>query len=720
MKVTFNLAACVAVGAVELALATLGVVAYRNTGQLAATTGAITHGHVIIERAVQVLARLDEAEADERAYILTGDPRYLEPCNASLKALDEALADLEDLTRVDPDQPRGLGELREPLSRTRHAIQEAIHRRDAGDLDAGRTRVLLAQETTSRDEVGQVTKALADTETARVRQREDEAAALGRDTRDTILLGHGLLVVVLAFAGAVLYSQVRGRRLGEERYRRLVEMCPDAILLVRDGRVVFANGAGGGLLGGPPDQLVGRSPFDLVAPESSAAVRDRLDRVLVTGQPAPPGEVKVIRRDGSAVDVELVAGCFPDGDGTSLQMVLHDVSPRKELEARSLRAQRLESIGTLAGGIAHDLNNVLTPILMAAQLLHKDRPEAQRQELLSTVQASAERGADLVRQLLSFAGGAEGAHEAVSLRPVVREVEKLLTHTLPKSIRLRVEVAPDPGAVSGDPTQLAQVLMNLCVNARDAMPQGGTLTVGAATTSVTEEQARLNAGSRPGPHVVLSVTDTGGGIAPEIIDRIFDPFFTTKERGKGTGLGLSTVLGIVRSHGGFVNVYTEPGKGSRFTIYLPALEKAPAAAAPPGRRDLPEGRGEVVLVIDDEQPILVTARATLEAHGYRVLTAARGAEGVEVYRKSGAVRAVLLDMMMPGLDGPATMRRLLEIDPRAQIIAASGLKAPDRVAAAVAAGAINFLPKPYTDEQLLRALAEILRHSGEQPEAPAP
>ena len=507
--------------------------------------------------------------------------------------------------------------------------------------------------------------------------------------------------------------------MGEERYRRLVELCPDAILIVRGGRVVFANGACLKLVGATEEQLVGRSPFDIIQPDSRSAVRARLQEVVASSRPTTsPLEAKVTARQGGPVDVEVAASPFADQGGTAVQVVLHDVTERKRLEARFFRTQRLESLGMLAGGIAHDLNNVLTPILMAVKLLQKDRSPAQRQELLTTAQTSAERGAEMVRQLLSFAGGVEGPREPLHLKPVVREVQTLMTHTLPKSVRIRVDLPPDLWLVAGDQTQLAQVLLNLCVNARDAMPQGGALTISAANTTVSEELARNNDGARPGPHVVLAVTDTGTGITPDVLDKIFNPFFTTKEQGKGTGLGLSTVLGIVRSHGGFVNVYSELGKGSRFAVYLPALERHAATPVPEDRTDLPRGQGELILVIDDEEPILLTARAMLESHGYRTMTAARGAEGIELYRRSGEVRAVILDMMMPGLDGPATMRKILEINPKARIIAASGLKATGRVAEAVAEGARAFLQKPYTDEQLLWALAEILRSSGEHVPAP--
>ncbi len=534
----------------------------------------------------------------------------------------------------------------------------------------------------------------------------------------TVELTLGLLVLLLAVAAAALYGEVRGRRRSEERYRRLVELCPGAMLIVRDGRVAFVNDAGLRLLGARPEQLLGGSPLDVLHPDSRAAVSRRFDELLAGGGAGPPLQERVVRPDGTVVDVELAASRFADGSGPALQVLLYDVSERRRLEAESFRAQRLDSIGLLAGGIAHDLNNVLTPILMAVKLLHKERPEAQRRELLETVRASAERGAELVRQLLTFAGGAAGPREPVPIKPIVREVQKLLGHTLPKSVRVRAEVAPDLGMVLGDPTQLTQVLLNLGVNARDAMPQGGTLTLTAANTAVTEDEARRHDGARPGPHVLLAVTDTGCGIAPEVLDKIFDPFFTTKERGRGTGLGLSTALGIVRSHGGFFTVYSEPGKGSRFAVYLPALEAGAEEAPPPERLDVPEGHGELVLVIDDEQAILVTARATLEANGYRALTAARGADGVELYRNRRDVRAVVLDMMMPGLDGPATMRELLKIDPQAPIVAASGVKPSGRAAEAVATGARCFLHKPYTGEQLLRCLAEVLYASGEQPAAP--
>jgi signal transduction histidine kinase/CheY-like chemotaxis protein/tetratricopeptide (TPR) repeat protein len=377
---------------------------------------------------------------------------------------------------------------------------------------------------------------------------------------------------------------------------------------------------------------------------------------------------------------------------------------KKKFEAQFLRAQRMESIGTLAGGIAHDLNNMLTPILMAVELLKSPLPEEARRDLLGTIEESTERGAEMVRQILSFARGAEGRRVLVQVRHLIRDLEKVIGSALPKSIAVDVRLPRDLWTLSGDPTQLYQVLMNLCVNARDAMPDGGRLTLAAENKRLDEAAARAHPDVRPGPYVLLRVADTGTGIPPAILDRIFDPFFTTKEIGKGTGLGLSTVLGIVRGHGGFVTVSSEVGRGTEFCIYLPAAETSAAAC---GEEEGPQecsGRGELILVVDDEAAIRELARATLTANGYRVQTAREGTEAVALYaRLREEVRLVLTDMMMPVMDGPATIRALRQLSPEVRILATSGLG----VAAAVGQ-ADAFLPKPYAPHDLLGAVRQML------------
>ncbi|HEY8458853.1 MAG TPA: ATP-binding protein, partial [Blastocatellia bacterium] len=293
---------------------------------------------------------------------------------------------------------------------------------------------------------------------------------------------------------------------------------------------------------------------------------------------------------------------------------------------------------------------------------------------------------------------------------LIKEIVKILADTMPKNIEITFSVAPDLRNVSGDATQLHQVLMNLCVNARDAMPQGGKLRIEAENVDIDEHYARMNVEAKPGKYVSIGVIDTGVGIPEQNLTKIFDPFFTTKEHGQGTGLGLSTVAGIVRSHGGFINVYSELNRGARFRVYLPAIELAQAAQAKPARPDLPMGNGELILVIDDESAIREVARETLSAFGYRAMIAGDGAEAMAVFvAHKDEVKAVITDMMMPYMDGPATIRALRRLDPNVKIIATSGLKAEDKIADAAQLGVKTFLPKPYTAEKLLKTVATALK-----------
>jgi nitrogen-specific signal transduction histidine kinase/CheY-like chemotaxis protein len=399
-----------------------------------------------------------------------------------------------------------------------------------------------------------------------------------------------------------------------------------------------------------------------------------------------------------------------EGAPKTILAINTDVTEKKRLEAQFLRAQRLESIGTLASGIAHDLNNILSPITMGAQMLQMKQQDEQSRRLLEVMRTNAERGAEMIKQLLSFARGTSGERVLIQPKHLIREIVGIAQETFPRSIRIEQHLPEGLWVINGDATQLHQALMNLCVNARDAMPNGGALTIEAENQPLDEIYAGMLKGASPGKYVVITITDTGEGIPTEIIDRIFDPFFTTKEPGHGTGLGLATVQGIVSSHGGFITVESQPGLGTKFKIYLPANEALSRKEIEVGEDEIPPGDGEMILVIDDETPIREMTRAALERFGYRVLTADNGATALGIFAShKNEIGVVLTDMMMPVMDGPVTIRALQKLNPQVCIIASSGLTESIDAADFNQLGVKIFLIKPYDAKTLLKTVARALR-----------
>jgi CheY-like chemotaxis protein len=341
--------------------------------------------------------------------------------------------------------------------------------------------------------------------------------------------------------------------------------------------------------------------------------------------------------------------------------------------------------------------------------------------LLQILASSAQRGAGIVRQLLTFSRGVEATHVRLRPKALIREVAKIIQETFPKSIQLRPEIQDDAWELMGDPTQIHQVLLNLCVNARDAMPQGGTLTLAVRNVKLDRPASDKNSEAHVGPHVALEVVDTGTGMPPEVQSKIFTPFFTTKPVGQGTGLGLSTVRDITRNHGGFVEVHSTPGKGSRFTVFFPAPEGQTAETGAADSAPLPLGRGELVLVVDDEQSILKLAKHILETHGYRVLAASDGREALAIFnRHRASICAVVLDLMMPNLDGPSVIKVIRANDPRLPILAVSGTAMREGLPSEEGLGDIAFLFKPFTAQNLLEAVNAALHHSPSSSQRPPP
>jgi PAS domain S-box-containing protein len=504
------------------------------------------------------------------------------------------------------------------------------------------------------------------------------------------------------------------RKLAEAKIREqaaLLDITTDAIC-VRDleNLILFWNQGAENLYGWQAEETLGRNVNEFLYNETSQEVQMALVNVFTKGK--WQGELTKVTKKGKEV---LVASRWslvrdPQGQPKSILIVDTDITEKKHLESQLFRAQRLESIGTLASGIAHDLNNILTPILAGAQLLPLKFPDADErtQRLLEILEINARRGADLVKQVLSFARGVEGKRITLQVRHLIVEVSKILKETFPKSIEISTDIPHDLWMVSGDSTQLHQVLMNLCVNARDAMPNGGTLTISAENVWLDENYAQMNLEAQEGLYIVITVADTGTGISEEVLDRIFEPFFTTKPVGQGTGLGLSTVIGITKSHGGFVNVYSEMGRGTSFKVYLPAVGETETLIPEDVTTSI--GHGELILIVDDETSIQDITRISLETHQYQTMIAGDGIEAIALYAKyADKISAVLMDIMLPSLDGIIAIRTLQKINPQVKIIATSGLMSKSRLGEVMNTGTQTFLPKPYTINELLLALHKVLK-----------
>ncbi len=487
----------------------------------------------------------------------------------------------------------------------------------------------------------------------------------------------------------------------------LLDLATDAIL-VRDleNQIIFWNRGAELLYGCHKEQAIGKNASRLWQDKDLQLFPAALSTLIAQGY--WQGELQQITSSGQEIIVESRWTLIHDfaAKPQSILVVNTDITQKKQLEAQFLRAQRLESLGTLASGIAHDLNNILAPILMTAQLLESQLDDARSQRLLSILIANVKRGANLVKQVLSFARGMEGERTLLQVRHLITEIRQIIKETFPKSIELETNLPPDLLAVLGDATQLHQVLMNLCVNARDAMPDGGTLTISAENLTIDENYAQMHLDAEVGSYIVLTVADTGMGIERDVAERMFEPFFTTKEIGKGTGLGLSTVLGIVKSHNGFIDVDSQVGKGSQFKVYLPAVAATVSSENEPA--EFISGNGETILVVDDEAAIRDITKTTLETYNYHTFTANDGIEAIATYAEhQSEISIVLTDMVMPFMDGLTTIRTLRKINPDVKIIAVSGLSSKDKFSASTDVQVHAFLSKPYTAKELLQTINDV-------------
>ena len=532
----------------------------------------------------------------------------------------------------------------------------------------------------------------------------------------------GSAILVEIYSGAILWTglaarivtaiDIGERRRAEERLREqadIIDRAQDAISIrnFADRRIVFWNSGAARVYGWTAAEILGTVGEHLFADPDQ--LEEIMTALVATGEFRD--EVEQRTKDGRTVLSEGRAILVRNEDGSprSVLSIYTDVTEKKKLEAQLLRAQRLESIGTLASGVAHDLNNILTPILICAQTIREGVSTEDLESAIALIESSAKRGASVVKQVLTFARGVEGERVVINPAHLVEEMIDIAQNTFPRTIEIRSKHDGNLWSIESDPTQMHQVLLNLAVNARDAMPNGGSLLFGVENFMVDEQFASSTPGASPGRYVMFSVADSGSGMSRDTIKKIFDPFFSTKEIGQGTGLGLSTTLGIIKSHGGFITVESREGAGTTFKVFLPARPNDESSYAPAAGNDSQKGDRELILAVDDEPAILRVVQTILEKHNYRVLVANDGAEAIEIFGQyRDAIKAVLTDIMMPRMDGFALIRALQEFRPDMLFIASGGQGEDEHLEEMERLGVAASLPKPYDAEELLQIVGEVV------------
>ena len=510
----------------------------------------------------------------------------------------------------------------------------------------------------------------------------------------------------LARANTQLRQEIDQHRQAEQTIRHqaaLIDIATDAIYVQdADHCITFWSQGATKLYGWTEAEALGQNAALLLtgsAPDTTLATL-----MAEADSGSWQGEMMHRTKAGNQVFVLSRQTQMPQDEGlaASTLVVNTDITEKKQLQAEFFQAQRMESLGTLAQGIAHDFNNLLNPVRIVPQMLLKRLPnlDDHSRDLVQMLLTVADRGMALSKQILTFAGRYEVSPATLDVPGLIQEVQTLLQHTVPKTIALKVDVAPDLAPVWTDKTLIHQVLMNLCVNAQQAMPTGGTLSIAAHNTQVSQQGDSSQGAPRTGAYVIVTVADTGTGIAPEVIDRIFDPFFTTKPPGQGTGLGLSTVARIVKDCGGFVRVSSEVGVGSTFQVYLPVTDKTTPERTPEISADALPGQNQQVLIVEDDAQVWLATETLLKTFNYRPLSARDGLKALEIYGEHHlAIDAILLDCDLPQLNGLDTLKRLKAINPNVPILMVSGLQS--NRSAAMEAGADAFIVKPYDLSELL-------------------
>ncbi|MEH1936781.1 MAG: CHASE3 domain-containing protein [Nostoc sp.] len=558
---------------------TSAVASYSNTVNLIHNQKWVRYSYEVVTQLESIQFTLKDTETAQRNYLITADADDLQTYIAAYQQTNSNIQILSKLTAHNDQKQQWISLLEPKITNRLNILQQEIYLRQNQGLEAVRQQILSDKDKQIAKEIQQLIHDSLKVEQNLLHQGMQQSQASSQKAIVTFFIAAVVDLVVVALLYDLLWRYIRqlqqtelGLSQSENRLRAMIDAEPECIkLIARDGTLLEINAEGLAMMEvESADVLIGKPIDAVIIPEYRAAFAN-LHKSICQGNKGTL-EFEIVGFKGTRRYMETYAVPLRnESDGTFMHLALmRDITQQKQLEAQLLRSQRLESIGTLAGGIAHDLNNILSPILMSVQLLQKKLPDQQSQQILQTLENNVKRGANLLKQVLSFARGIEGKRTIVQIQPLMAEIEELIAQTFPKSIICQIDIPKNLWYVRGDTTQLHQVLINLVVNARDAMPNGGILRIVAENMVIGEHSAQINIDPKVGSYIAIVVTDTGMGMSSSVQERIFEPFFTTKEVGKGTGLGLSTALGIIKNHGGFVNVYSQVGRGTQFTAYFPA------------------------------------------------------------------------------------------------------------------------------------------------------
>ncbi|MBX9254590.1 CHASE3 domain-containing protein [Desmonostoc muscorum CCALA 125] len=569
------------------------LISYDNTIKLIDNHERLISSHQVIAQLKNIQTLLQDTEIAQRNYLITSDVDALKTYLRAYQESDRNLQILSKLIADNPQRQQWFSLLKPKVSTRLNILQQEIYLRKNQGLVATKQLILSKQDKEIGKQIQQLIDDYLKKEQNLLQQKIQESQAISQKAVITFFIAvvvHLLLVVLLY---DLLWYYIKQLHQTEQKIREqklLLDVTKDAIV-VRNihNQILFWNQGAQSLYGWKVEEAVGKNILQLLYPENSPQLEDAYLSVMNTGEWR--GELHQLTKEGKEIIVESrwVLLRHDNGQPKSILSANTEITQQKQLEVQLLRSQRLESIGTLTSSIVHDLNNLLSPILMSVQFLQKKFPDPQSQKVLQTLENNVRRGANLLKQILIFARGIESKRIIVQIAPILAEIEQIIAQTFPDSIICEIDIPKNLWHIRGDATQLHQVLMNLVVNARDAMPDGGILRIVAENVVISEHCAQINIDAKLGSYIAIVVTDTGMGMSSEVQQRIFEPFFSTKDISKGTGLGLSTALDIIKNHGGFVNLYSQVGRGTQFTVYLPALT---SREIPSFSQELESVRGE--------------------------------------------------------------------------------------------------------------------------------